>query len=101
MTDFEWCCERVLDLVKRSGPEDNAWEDFIIRFLAAPKHDSSRRDRPTWINRIPQDRTKLIYYAIEHLVQGKRIYAAPELEQATGRRLFRYTNVLDSIVQSL
>ena len=101
MTDFEWCCDQVLGIVNRSGPDGTGWEDFIVRFLAATKRRSSWEDRPTWIEREPKDRTTIIYYAIEHLIQKKRIHAAPEYEQATGRRLLRPTNILDSIVESL
>jgi hypothetical protein len=101
LSDFEWCCEMVLDVVKRSEANDAAWEDFIIRLVVETKLHSSWGYRESWAVRSRQDRTTLIYYVIEHLIQMNRIHAAPGKEQATGRRLLRLTNVLDSIAQSL
>lgn len=101
MSDFEWCCERVLGIVQRAGADDVAWEDFIVRLLVEKKYHSSWNDRATWVECEAKHRTTLIYYAIEHLIQKKRIHVVPGSVQAAGRRRFRVTNILDSIVQSL
>lgn len=101
MTDFGWCCDEVLRLVKASEADDVGWEDFIIRHMVEKKFHTTWNDRTTWVERSPRNRITILYQAIDRLIQMKRIYAAPEKEQATGRRLFRPTNVLDSIAQSL
>jgi hypothetical protein len=100
LTDFEWVCEQVLDSVKHSAAADIGWEDFIVRHLVTEERVADDGP-PGWNEKTRKARTVLIYIAIEHLIQGKRIHPAPGRGQATGRRLLRPTNVLDSIVQSL
>ena len=100
LKDFDRCCERVLDMVELKSDGNGVWEDLVIRHVVEKPSDQ-KWESISWVTRGQQSMAHFAQMAINHLIETKRIHEVPGKTQATGRRLLRPTNILDSIVQSL